>query len=239
MFKSFIYLAAICMLAVSCKTPYTTGTFKPDEPFVKLKTGQTFEGEAVKKQEKIFAASKIEIDGKTYKAKDVSMYSNGRNTYANISRNNYGEKVFGNDINVFRTITLETTSNSRGGSSTHTRIRDYIQYKDGKDYEYKLLTYKRLKELIPPDGAAGDHLKKYKTNRMAARIAGLGGLALFVAGTGVLMSSVMADKSATPGLVILGIGAGGVVASLPISYAGRHHIYDAVDRHNQEKAKGK
>jgi hypothetical protein len=239
MFKSIIYLVAICMLAVSCKTPYTTGTFKPDEPFVKLKTGQTFEGEAVKKQERIFASSKIEIDGKTYKAKDVSMYSNGRNTYANLSRNNYGEKVFGNDINVFRTISLETTTNSSGGSSTSTRIRDYIQYKDGKDYEYKLLSYKRLKELIPADGAAGDHLKKYKTNRMAARIAGLGGLALFVAGTGIMMSSLVAENSPTAGLVILGIGAGGVVASMPISYAGRHHIYDAVDIHNQQVAKSK
>lgn len=238
MLKQITYLAALCLLlATSCKLPYQTGTFKPDEPFVKLKSGQTFEGESVRTKQRVFASQKIEIDGKSYKSKDVALYSDGRNTFANVGRNTYGEKVFGNDINIFRNISIETSVNSNGSSSSHTRVRDYIQYQNGNKYTYKLMTYGRLKSLIPPDGAAADQLKKAGTNRMIAKICGWGGLAMLFTGSVMAVGAAANDGSPGVGAAVAGIGLGGVIASVPLSLSSRRHQYDAVETHNRSKAK--
>jgi hypothetical protein len=230
----------IPVLFASCGVATYTAHVEPEPSYVLLKNGKKIEGEDVSKKEGFFVKKKIVIDGKEYKLNDVSLYSTGKDVYANIGRKTFAEKVMGEEIKVYRNVSEYTTTNMTTGggmsTSTHTRVREYVQLKgSGNSVVFKPFVYKNVKDLIPANSASADMLQKHHNLTTIGKTVYYTGIATMIGGA--ILAFTHDPLGSGPGIpvTITGIGlfAGG---GITIAIA-RPKLHRAVDSYNIEKAK--
>lgn len=219
--------------------PTYTSHVESEPAYVLLKSGKKLEGDLVSKKEGLFVKKKIVIDGKEYKLKDISLYSTGKDVFANVGGKTFAEKVMGEDIKVYRNISQyqSTNMNSAGGmtTSTHTRVREYVQLGSSTAPKFVPFKYKNVKDLIPSNSPSADILKTHHTLTTIGKIAYYGGMATILGGMAMALTHDPLGKG--PGIPVAAAGLGLMIGGGITVAIGRPKLHDAVDKYNISKAK--
>jgi hypothetical protein len=184
------------LIAVACLTGTTSCKImkRPDlivntQPYVKLKSGEKFEGDNVDKPNlSMFRKQVIKLDDTSFRLKDVAFYSTGSRNFVNVGGGEFATQIDAGKINVFRLVNVSTKYDpDRIGNnkfSTQKNLHYYIQ-ENGKE-EVGKLTYRYLKPMVHPNTPEFVMLKKYQNRRIARKVTGYAGLGLIV---GAIMMS--------------------------------------------------
>jgi hypothetical protein len=156
---------------------------KPAHPFVVLsKDNSTIEATTVAK-----SGTTIIADGKKYKDYDVSIYSNGMNTFANVGDERFAREIFTGDISgylyqytkrVREHIAGPQGYSGPGGVTTYTTrtFKNYYVHKSGAPDFVKFKT-KNVIKMIPEGDPGYKYLevcKKNRTMKILSKIVGFG-----------------------------------------------------------------
>lgn len=223
----------------------TKGKFEPEAPYVVLKNGKRIEGEKVTKKEgTLFTKGKITVNGIVYKPKEVAMYSDGESTYANIGKNMFAEKYYGDSIKVFRYSETVYSAPSMGpggsgmtGGGPHNRVRDYIQV--GNTMAFKSFRYKTLKKMIPTGAPAYQYVKQYKQSKIITKSMVWGGVVMLFGGAIMGFNQLEKEKSPAVGFTIAGIGGLAFLSSPIVAFFNHNNLYKAVNSYNEYGYVGK
>jgi hypothetical protein len=231
--KNISLFLLTCLVMTSCKMYYPGHTPVKPTPFVQTETGTRISAEKVVKEKK-----EIIADGKVYDMNDVSFYSDGKETYAKISRKYFAPRIAEGKLNLYQ-FEFETTSyssgfgNNAGGMRTSTHRTWYVQ--DSGSNSLLTYDYKSLKSLIPTNSPAGELLKGYKMSRRKSNLILCAGFGMFIAGSAIAGGAIINDQSKAKvhaGLYTL-VASAGVITYAIVIRAGRSRtLVKAFNTHN-------
>jgi hypothetical protein len=214
----------LLLFAASCHPVLQLGK-KPAAvaPYVRLKDGTVIHAKEAG-QEMDFQNSRIVADDQAFPRKQVAIYSNGEQTFANLHNGKFGPKIAEGKINVY-----SVTNAAHYGYPYHDYGELYIQDSGSSNLRY--MRYRTLKPMIPAYSPAGQVLAGYKQTRTVVRLTLLGGFAAFFAGTAIAGNGVMqnnGDGKIRTGMAMI-VGGAGIITTATISlYANKTKMRRAV-----------
>jgi hypothetical protein len=235
--KNLLGILIIVSAVTSCKTiPMGRTASNMPHPYVKLKNGPTIDAQKV-----TVTRSKVVTDSASYPRKNVSFYSDGKNTFGKIKKNSFAKLVYTGDINIFETIRTSSSTHYEGrssvnpsgwSSSSHTHVLDYLQ-KTGSDKLY-YFDYRSVKKLIKPGDPGYPYLKTFKTHRMVGDLVMVGGLGMFVGGTAIVGNSInsTSGKGQGAGFAVMLGGVGAILTGYIMTGVNHINLRRSVAKHN-------
>ncbi len=220
--KLHMYLAFFVLITTSsCRMWDLPETRTPSGPYVQLRSGKKIEGSSAERERSFFVNDKITVGDTTVKSKDVSFYSTGDKTYANVGRRTFAPQVASGKINLYKYEYTSTSYDHYANGVTRVSHNRHISYyiQNGSGSPIKPLCYKYLAPMVKPNTPEFEMFQKYRRTRTIGRVLGFGSIGLI--GGGAAMAKSSNSGTASLGTSIEGVGVaaliGWAVMSLPNS----------------------
>jgi hypothetical protein len=242
-------ILALCAFVSSCKTnPLNPDVFlATPKPHVELKNGKVIDAKTVAFHKRFLGETEVTADTTSFNGNEVAFYSTGMDYFANIRNAQFARKVIDGQINVYRFVrhdqsTEYNPSSSMGGagSAFHTHNRtdySYFIQKANTKPVYNL-SYGNLVAMIPETSSAMPLLKSFRSTRRVTNCGKVVGAA-FIA-TGAILMVAAGNRSDggsqfTTGARVVTGGAAILLTSFFVGFSNNSKLSEAIVERNREK----
>ena len=223
--SSLAFTLVIVFIFASCQPVHQLGkTPRPEKPFIALRSGDTvYAGQVY--EEMGFQGSRIVADTTAYPRRAVEAFSDGNQTFHQLSRGTFGPWIAQGKVNVY-----SSTNATRYGYPEHDERLSKLYVQSGSSGSLKTINYRNLRVMMPESPSL---LQFRRTRRVIDAVLLAGACGFFagaiIGGDATLKSNnSVADKGAT-----LMFGSMGLIATASVSLSvNRVKLRRAISIHN-------